>query len=192
MEENINYQKLAYQDLMDFLSGKIQDTYFIQKYKFNVAKSYDYGAAVLDVLRYSERIYDAEFAKSVDMQESDFEPLRRGGYNVYAPRIVSALFAVAYTRKPSNRLGGDGKPESYDCQRNLGVAALWALRTLQWVSMYPVVNDALYNEYSFPRKMSDAKKVSGAIDKNVVSRLQEDIKLTEAENIRLASQAREM
>ena len=85
-EATTNYKKQALQDIIDFISGKIQESEFLQKYKVNATKSHDYVDIVSDVL-HSNHVYDAKFAQSVDMQETDFEPLKRAGANYAAEKL---------------------------------------------------------------------------------------------------------
>ena len=61
-EATTNYKKQALQDIIDFISGKIQESEFLQKYKVNATKSHDYVDIVSDVL-HSNHVYDAKFAK---------------------------------------------------------------------------------------------------------------------------------
>lgn len=190
-EATTNYKKQALQDIIDFISGKIQESEFLQKYKVNATKSHDYVDIVSDVL-HSNHVYDAKFAQSVDMQETDFEPLKRAGLDYIASKIVPALFAVAYTRTPNNRIGGDGKPESYDRQRNIGGAALSALRTLASTPEHSVAMMYIYNEYFFPRLISDKRKTNLLSNLSILGLIRQDAKLTEAQNIQMASQNKNM
>lgn len=188
-EATTNYKKQALQDIIDFISGKIQESEFLQKYKVNATKSHDYVDIVSDVL-HSNHVYDAKFAQSVDMQETDFEPLKRAGADYAAEKLVRALFSIAYTRKPNNRIGGDGKPESYDRQRNIGPAAVVALRTLGSVPEYSIAMNYVYNEFFFPRMIEPARRTNLLRPGVILDQIRKDAQLTDAENVKLASQSR--
>ena len=190
-EATTNYKKQALQDIIDFISGKIQESEFLQKYKVNATKSHDYVDIVSDVL-HSNHVYDAKFAQSVDMQETDFEPLKRAGANYAAEKLVRALFSIAYTRKPNNRIGGDGKPESYDRQRNIGPVALVALRTLGSIPENSVAADYVYNEYFFPRIIEGYRRTNMLSPSSIFEQIRKDAKLTEADNVKLASSSKNM
>ena len=186
-----NYEKLALQDIIDFVSGKIQESEFVQKYKVNAPKSRDYAGIVSEVL-YGSQSYDAKFAQSVGMQVTDFMPLNRAGDDNVAEKLVHALFSIAYTRKPNTRIGGDGKPESYDRQRNTGPVALVALRTLGNVPEYSVAMDHVYNEYFFPRVVESKRRTNMLSNRSILDLIRSDAQQTEADNVKLASQGRNM
>lgn len=190
-EATTNYKKQALQDIIDFISGKIQESEFLQKYKVNATKSHDYVDIVSDVL-HSNHVYDAKFAQSVDMQETDFEPLKRAGADYAAEKLVRALFSIAYTRKPNNRIGGDGKPESYDRQRNIGPAAVVALGTLGSIPENSVAADYVYNEYFFPRRTEVNRRTNMLSASSIFEEIRKDAELTNVDNVRLASQSKNM
>ena len=189
--EITNYKKIALQDVIAFISGKIQESEFVQKYKVNAAKSHDYVGVVSDILC-SNQSYDAKFAQSADMQETDFVPLKRAGDDYIAEKLVHALFSIAYTRTPNNRIGGDGKPESYDRQCNIGPAALVALRTLGSVPEYSVGMNHVYNEYFFPRMIEPARRTNLLRPGVILDLIRKDAQLTDADNVKLTSQGRNM
>ena len=144
------------------------------------------------ILKNDVSMYDEQFAKSVDMQVADFEPLKHANSDYIASKIVPALFAVAYTRTPNNRTGSDGKPESYDRQRNIGSAALSALRTIASTPENSVAMMYVYNEYFFPRVISDNRKTNLLSNRSILDLIRQDAKLTEAQNIQMASQNKDM
>jgi len=189
--EITNYKKMAYQDIIAFISGQVKEPEFVQKYKVNAIKSQDYAGVVSDILC-SSQSYDAKFAQSVGMQEVDFEPLKRAGADYVADKLVQALFSVAYTRKPNNRIGGDGKPESYDRQRNIGPAAVVALKTLSSVPEYSVAMNHVYNEYFFPRMIEPARRTNLLRPGVILDLIRKDAQLTDADNVKLTSQGRNM
>lgn len=186
-----NYKKLAVQDVIDFVSGKIQESEFVQKYKINATKSYDYTDAVNDILC-GGQLYDAKFAQSVGMQEADFEPLKRAGANYVAEKLVHALFPIAYTRTPNNRIAGDGKPESYDRRRNIGAVAHVVLKTLSSVPEHSVAADYIYNEYFFPHIVKADRRTNMLSKSSILEQIRMDAQLTAADNIKLAQQGRNM
>ena len=188
--EITNYKKMAYQDIIAFISGQVKEPEFIQKYKVNAIKSHDYAGVISAILQRDDFMYDAKFAQSVAMQEADFEPLKRAGADYVANKLVQALFSVAYTRKPNNRIGGDGKPESYDRQRNIGPAAFVALRTLGSVPEYSIAMNHVYNEFFFPQMVEPARRTNLLHPGNILDLIRQDAQLTGEENVKLASQSR--
>lgn len=189
--EMTNYKKMAYQDIIAFISGQVKEPEFVQKYKVNAIKSQDYAGVVSDILCGSQS-YDAKFAQSVGMQEVDFEPLKRAGADYVSDKLVHALFSIAYTRTPNNRIGGNGQPESYDRQRNIGPAAFVALRTLGSVPEYSVAMNHVYNEYFFPRMIEPARRTNLLRPGVILDLIRKDAQLTDADNVKLTPQGRNM
>ena len=177
--EITNYKKIALQDVIAFISGKIQESEFVQKYKVNAAKSHDYVGVVSDILCRNQS-YDAKFAQFADIDD------------YIAKKLVHALFSIAYTRKPNNRIGGDVKPESYDRQRNIGPVAFIALRTLGSVPENSIAANYVYDEYFFPRAVDVNRRTNMLSIHSILEEIRKDAQLTDADNVKLASQGRNM
>ena len=182
-----NYKKLAFQDVIAFVAGKNSKDSFVQQYKANAQKSADYNAVIADIAHGGITIYDEKFAQSVGMTAQDFEPLRRATPDYIAEKIIPALYQVAYTRTPNNRLGGDGKTESYDRHYNIGPAAFNALVILSGVNPNSPAMKYVYDEYFFPRVTPDSRKTGLLRNESILDLIRQDSKLCQAQNAQMAT-----
>ncbi len=154
-EVQSEYSGKACKDVLAYLKGEKDKQEFVSSYKKNAAKSLDYVDVVSCMM--SQKITDvcnrnnAEKRLGISKDEFDilsFEQSKHGAVE----KIVDAVYDVAYTKIPSNDLGGDGKPVSYDRRRNEGLAAERSLDSLSRIGEYGLGMSALRDAYFFPRK----------------------------------------
>ena len=180
-----NYKKLAFQDVIAFVAGQKSKDSFVQQYKANAAKSADYNAVIADIAHGGITIYDEKFAQSIGMPAQDFEPLRRATPDYIAEKIIPALYQVAYTRTPNNRLAGDGKTESYDRHYNIGPAGFNALVILSGVNPNSPAMKYVYDEYFFPRVVPDSKRTGLLRNETILDSIRQDSKICRMQNAQL-------
>ncbi len=157
-DTNISFRRQACLDVLSLLNGEKTKEDFIKLYKIWAEKSIDYASAVEATMRH--RLYDKSrevvFAKYNGISIKECKDLFDEQGNIRATKkIVSALFDVAYTRTPNNRIGGDGKPESWDRNVNQGLAAERALLSLSRIDEYSDGMIFLREEFSYPRNVND-------------------------------------
>lgn len=183
-----NYKKLAFQDTIALISGQITQAEFIRRYNINAPRSTEYTNAIINVLQDTIIAYDAKFAGSIAMTESDLMPLRRAEKEHVAEKIVAALFQIAYTRTPNNKRTIDNQPETYARKYNMGPAAVKALTTLGAIDPYVPAMNFVYNEYFFPYIMSENRKTGLLSNESILSEIRRDARLCNKANAKMSIQ----
>lgn len=164
MTNQINYAQMAWRDIISYVGHNMPKAEFVRRYDVYAPQSYAYSGAVTTVLRDITVEGFRDEAEHAGMNVEEFRPLincrESHAQDVYVPKIVSALFDVAYTRTPNNDIAPDGGPMIWDRHVNINPASAAALHTLANTDEYSFAMPYVYNEYFYPRVTSDERKVN--------------------------------